>query len=102
MLAYGGSAGDEAQSRERAAGVGVCAAQRRRLLRRERYLLAQDIQRGVTGPGHFRIDVGVCAMHAELARDVPAPFQLDAARFVLALLDRIRGDRKSTRLNSSH
>src|SRR3546814_16669334 len=30
-------------------------------------------------------------MHAEVARDVPAPFQLEAARFVLALLDRIRG-----------
>src|SRR3546814_19060934 len=40
---------------------------------------------------HFRIDVGIGAMHAEVARDVPAPFQLEAARFVLALLDRIRG-----------
>src|SRR3546814_4808123 len=91
MLAAVAHARAEAKPGQRAAGDRVIAAQRRRLLRLQRDLLAQRIQRGGTGFGHFRIDVGICAVDAEVARDVPAPFQLEAACFVLALLDRIRG-----------
>src|SRR3546814_3118432 len=93
MLADVAHARAEAKPGQRAAGDRVIAAQRRRLLRLQRDLLAQRIQRGGTGFGHFRIDVGICAVDAEVARDVPAPFQLEAACFVLALLDRIRGVR---------